>query len=127
MIELGKEFSSQGVSFVVISSNDVVKYPQDGPEPMMKRAAQKGYPFPYLYDETQEVARIYGAQVTPHVFLFDGAFNLQYRGAIDDNPDMESRPTNGYLRVAIEMILKGGGDQISPNTTRAIGCGVKWK
>ncbi len=125
MIEIGSEYADKGVSVVVISANDIAKYPQDGPAAMMKRAIEKGYPFPYLYDETQEVARSYGAQVTPHVFLFDGNLELKYRGAIDDNADRESRPTKEYLRDAIEATLNGSS--IPTVTTRAIGCGIKWK
>jgi len=127
MIELGKSYSAKGVGFVVISSNDVVKFPQDGPVPMMKRAALKGYPFPYLYDESQAVAHAYGALVTPHVFLFDSELKLRYRGGVDDNPDRESRPTKEYLRDALEALLMGENNRITPDVTRAVGCSVKWK
>lgn len=127
MIELGKEFRGKGVGFVVISSNDVVKYPQDGPVPMKKRAIEKGYPFPYLFDETQDVARTYGALVTPHVYLFDGNLKLRYRGAIDDNADYEPRPTKNYLRDAIESILQDEAGDLAYPSTRPVGCGVKWK
>lgn len=127
MIELGKAYSAKNVGFVVISANDIVKFPQDGPEPMMKRAAQKGYPFHYLFDETQDVAHAYGAQVTPHIFLFDGDMKLRYRGAIDDNPEREDRQTKEFLKDAIEAILTGSVESISPKTTKAVGCSVKWK
>ncbi len=127
MIALAREFQPLGVSFYVISSNDVIKFPQDGPVSMKERTIQKGYPFPYLYDESQEVARAYGAQVTPHVFLFDGDLILRYRGAIDDNADRDPRATKHYLRDAIETILAGRGTKPATATTRAIGCSVKWK
>jgi peroxiredoxin len=127
MIALAKEYQPRGVRFVVISSNDVVKFPQDSPEAMKERALQKDYPFPYLYDESQEIAHVYGALVTPHIFLFDGDFKLRYRGAIDDNPDKEKRATRDYLRDAIENILSGKPADVSPATTRAMGCSIKWK
>ena len=125
MISLGNEFIPQGVPFFVISSNDVVNYPQDGPDPMRARALQKGYPFPYLYDESQNVAREYGALVTPHVFLFDGAGKPRYRGALDDNPDLEARPTTTYLKDAIEAIIRHS--ETTPASTKPVGCSVKWK
>ena len=126
LIALGKEYSDKGVGIVIISSNDVAKYPQDGPAAMMKRAAEKGYPFPYLFDQSQDVAHAYGAQVTPHVFLFDGDLILRYRGGIDDNAEMEARPTRHYLKDAIDSIFSGN-NEISITTTRAVGCGIKWK
>jgi len=127
MIALGKEFQPKGVQFVLISANDVVKYPQDGPEPMKKRALDKGYPFPYLYDESQQVARAYGAQVTPHIFLFDGDLKLRYRGSIDDNPDRPDQVEHRYLGDAIQAILAGKADSIAAAKTHAVGCSVKWK
>ncbi len=127
MIELARKFEPKGVPFIVISSNDIIKYPQDSPTEMAKRAKQKNYPFPYLFDETQEVARLYGAQVTPHIFLFDSDLHLIYRGAIDDNPDKENRPTQEYLKDAIEALLANKPDLIKTSTTKAIGCSIKWK
>ena len=127
MIALGKEYLDKGVGFVVISVNDVVQYPADSFDNMKKRAADKGYPFPYLYDETQESAHAYGAQVTPEVFLFDGELILRYTGSIDDNPDNEKRPTKQHLKGAIEAILTGQPDKIVDSKTQARGCSVKWK
>jgi peroxiredoxin len=127
MSNLAREFTPKGVAFVVISSNDIIKYPQDGPAEMKKRALQKDYPFPYLYDESQSVAREYGALVTPHVFAFDSKGILRYRGAIDDNPDSEQRTTREYLHEALEAILAGNTAEIAMPTTRAVGCSVKWK
>jgi len=124
---LGSEYQSKGVAFFVISSNDVAKFPQDGPVAMKERAIQKGYPFPYLYDESQEIAHTYGAQVTPHIFVFDGDLILRYRGAIDDNPDREPRPVKDYLRDALDAILTGNLSAISASSTRAMGCSVKWR
>ncbi|MDP8238104.1 MAG: thioredoxin family protein [Candidatus Hatepunaea meridiana] len=127
MIALGNEYINKGVGFVLISANDIINYPQDSPENMKKRAAQKGFPFPYLYNETQDVARTYGAQVTPHVFLFDGDMKLRYRGAIDDDIDNPSRVKVTYLRDAIEAILSGAPTEIKYADTRPVGCSVKWK
>jgi len=127
MIALTRKYQEKGIPFFIISSNDIVKFPQDGPERMKERAAQKGYPFPYLFDESQEVARAYGAQVTPHIFLFDGDLKLRYRGAIDDNPDLENRPTINYLTDALDAVLRGQGAAVSTPATRALGCSLKWK
>lgn len=127
MIELGKTYIDKGVGFVLICANDAVRYPQDRFSEMKKRARQKGYPFPYLRDETQDVTRAYGAQVTPHVFLFDSDLVLRYRGAIDDNMELERRQTREYLKLAIEALLSGEAGKISDVKTRAVGCSVKWK
>jgi len=85
IIELAREYQPKGIAFVLINANDPVKYPEDSFENMKKRAREKGYPFPYLWDETQEVAKAYGAERTPEVFLFDGELKLRYHGTIDDN------------------------------------------
>lgn len=127
MIALGKEFIPQGVDFYLISVNDAVKYPQDSFPEMKRRAEMKGYPFPYLYDESQESARDYGAKVTPHVFLFDGDLTLRYRGLIDDNPDHPGEVKRHYLREALGLILQGLADRIEPTSTNPRGCSIKWK
>jgi len=127
MIALGNEYQDRGVGFVLICSNDIINYPQDSPENMKKRAEQKGYPFPYLWDETQDIAHSYGAQVTPHVFLFDGDMILRYRGAIDDNIDNPDRVRRIYLKDAIEAILAGTPEKIDETDTKPVGCSLKWK
>ena len=127
MIELGKEYKGKGIEFVLISANDVINYPADSFPNMKKRAAEKGYPFPYLYDESQDVARAYGGLVTPHAFLFDSGMNLVYSGAIDDNADNDSRPTVHYLKNAMELVLSGMPDKIEPKWTQPRGCSIKWK
>lgn len=126
LIKIAIEFSSRGVGFIAISSNDVVNYPQDGPELMSKVAIDLGYPFPYLYDESQEVAKAYDAACTPDIYVFDKFLKLKYRGQIDG-----SRPGNGIavtgadLRKALENLLLG--KEISTNQKPSMGCNIKWK
>ncbi len=124
MIALGKEFGARDVAFAVISSNDADKIPQDSFDEMRKRAEEKGYPFPYLYDEDQSAARSYGSTRTPEVFVFDRDRVLRYHGAIDS--DFEEGPDlQPYLRTALEQLLNGA--DISVPETRPVGCTMKWK
>ncbi len=124
--QLGREYQAKGIGFVAISSNDVVNYPQDAPHLMKKNAQELGYTFPYLYDETQEVAKAYDAACTPDFYLFDADMRLVYRGQLDD-----SRPGNGIpltgndLRNALDSLL--GGKEISAVQKPSIGCNIKWK
>ncbi len=118
-------YQSKGIGFIAISSNDVVNYPQDAPHLMKKVAAESGYSFPYLYDETQEIAKAYDAACTPDFYLFDGDMELVYRGQLDD-----SRPGNGIplsgsdLRTAMDALLHG---QENTQTQKpSIGCNIKW-
>jgi len=127
MMALGREFAGRGAPFVLISANDVVKYPADSFDNMKRRAADKSYPFPYLYDEPQSVARAYGAQVTPHIFLFDAEMKLVYRGALDDNADNPAAVKRHYLREALEAVSAASPDRIANPKTRPVGCSVKWK
>ena len=127
MIALGNEYLNKEVGFVMISANDKVNYPQDGPSRMKERAEAKEYPFPYLFNEDQLVAKAYGAQVTPHVFLFDGDMKLRYRGAIDDNMNGDKSDTTTYLKDAIDAILADSADKIEQADTKPVGCSVKWK
>lgn len=123
---LGREYLPRGVGFVAISSNDVSSYPADSPEQMVREAEDRGYPFPYLYDDSQEVAKSYHAACTPDFYLFDAAKKLVYRGQLDS-----SRPGNGVpvtgkdLRAAVDALLAGKppvADQIP-----SLGCNIKWK
>ncbi|WP_420400397.1 thioredoxin family protein [Flagellimonas sp.] len=124
--KLGKEYQSNGIGFVAISSNDVINYPDDAPHLMKQKAAEEGYTFPYLYDETQEVAKAYDAACTPDFYLFDGNLDLVYRGQLDD-----SRPGNGLpltgtdLRNAMDALL--AGKAIDSEQKPSIGCNIKWK
>lgn len=123
--KLGKEYQAKGINFVAISSNDVENYPQDAPHLMKEKAQEMDYTFPYLYDETQEVAKAYDAACTPDFYLFDGDLKLVYRGQLDD-----SRPGNGLpltgsdLRNAMDALLEG--KIIDPNQKPSIGCNIKW-
>jgi peroxiredoxin len=127
MIELGKAYQPKEIAFFLISVNDVVKYPMDNFTEMKKRAIAKGYPFPYLFDESQASAHEYGAQTTPHVFLFNSEMKLCYRGAVDDNPDKLPRETIHYLKDAIECLMAGNPEEILNAVTQPVGCSIKWK
>jgi peroxiredoxin len=126
LVKISNEFGVKGLSVIAISSNDVVNYPEDAPDLMKEQAIHSGYTFPYLYDETQEVAKAYDAACTPDFFMFDGSLKLVYRGQFDD-----SRPSNGLpvtgkdLRAAIEAAL--AGKAVNPQQTPSIGCNIKWK
>ena len=120
------EYRDKGLSVVAIVSNDLAQYPQDGPEGMLREAEDGGYHFPYLIDETQEVAKAFRAACTPDFFLFDGGKKLVYRGQFDG-----SRPGNGIpvtgedLRAAVDAVLAGGP---VPEVQRSsIGCNIKWR
>jgi peroxiredoxin len=123
---LAAEYQKRGVAVVAIASNDAQAFPQDGPEGMAREALDAGYTFPYLFDETQEVAKAYGAACTPDFFLFDRERRLFYRGQMDG-----SRPGNGVpvtgadLRKALDAVLAGGP---APEGQRpSLGCNIKWK
>lgn len=125
MIALQKEFADQGVQFLLISANDAEKYPVDSFPKMKEHADEKGFPFPYLYDETQATASAYGAERTPEVFLFDKTGTLQYHGTIDDNYENPEAVTAQYFRDAIQSVLNGTPP---PQTdTKPVGCTIKWK
>ena len=130
LLELDKELSEKGIPMIAISSNNIQTHPQDSPENMKIRAATKGFTFPYLYDETQEIAHAYNAERTPHVFLIarsgDG-FEVLYQGAIDNNANYRQPVpiTDTYLADAVEAYLQG--NSISPSQTPSVGCTIKWK
>jgi peroxiredoxin len=123
---LGRDYAPRGVGIVAISSNDVATHPADSPEQMVHEAEQRGYVFPYLYDQTQEVARAYHAACTPDFFLFDGSRKLVYRGQLDS-----SRPGNGIpvtgadLRAALDVVL--AGRPVAADQIPSLGCNIKWK
>ena len=124
LIDLAKRYQGKGVEFVLISSNDAGKVPEDSFDNMKQRAKDKEYPFPYLFDEAQGVARAYGARVTPHVFLFDSKHVLRYRGRVNDNKDQAQVKSNDLVD-ALDALL--AGKEIATNSTKAFGCGIKWK
>jgi len=125
MIELAKQYRDRGVAVVAINANDPVAYPDDRPERMAERARSKGYPFPYLWDEKQDVAHAYGALVTPHPMLFDKNRRLLFQGRIDDNYDHPDRVKSPYLRMALDAAL--AGKKIDPTERSVLGCSVKWR
>ncbi|MFO0946636.1 MAG: thioredoxin family protein [Planctomycetota bacterium] len=126
LVQLGKDFQANGAAVVAISSNDVTTHPDDGPRLMAKEAKQFGYTFPYLYDESQEVAKAYHAACTPDFFLFDKDRKLVYRGQMDDSRPDNGKPVTGAdLRAALDAILSG--KPIPEPQKPSIGCNIKWK
>lgn len=125
LVQYAEEYMSKGVGIVAISSNDVKNYPEDGPDKMREDAKRLGYPFPYLYDETQEVAKAYRAACTPDFFLFDSNQELVYRGQFDDSRPKDGKPVTGRdLREATDQIL--AGETVPEEQTPSIGCNIKW-
>ncbi|MDC0552212.1 thioredoxin family protein [Flavobacteriaceae bacterium] len=126
LIKISKKYKKSGLNIVAISSNDVEKYPQDGPSQMAKHAKKNGYDFPYLFDETQEVAKIYDAACTPDIYLYNYNNRLVYKGQIDDSRPGNNIPINGNDLVnAIEcLISKVENKRIQKPS---IGCNIKWK
>ena len=126
LVDIANGYQKKGVKFVAISSNDVEHYPQDGPKQMKVQAEKLNYPFPYLYDETQAIAKAYDAACTPDFFLFDEKLKLVYRGQMDDSRRGNSLPIDGAdLKNAMDCLL-----QNTPNTRKqkpSIGCNIKWK
>ncbi len=121
-----KEYQDRGVGIVAISSNDVENYPQDGPTKMAEESRKAGYTFPYLYDETQEVAKAYQAACTPDFFLFDLNHRLVYRGQFDDSRPSNDRPVTGKdLRAALDAVL--AGRPVNSEQKPSVGCNIKWK
>lgn len=125
VIAMQNEFALRGVKFAAIGANNAATHPADSFENMKLRAQEKGYNFHYLRDESQEVAKAYGAQRTPEVFLFDGEGKLSYHGRIDDNHEDVSKARSHDLRNAINAVLEGRSPD--PAETGAMGCTIKWK
>lgn len=125
LIELATHFDEEGAQFVLINSNDATNYPDDSFEAMKDRHDEKAFPFPYCYDESQEVAKAYGALCTPHCFVFDRQRVLKYKGRIDDNWKEPAKVTEHNLRDAIAALVK---DEEPPtHEVNAIGCSIKWR
>ena len=125
LISLQKDFGDRGVRFVLINPNDASRYPGDSYEAMQERAADKRFPFPYLYDETQETARAFDAACTPDIFVFDRERRLRYNGRLDDNWQDPGAVTREDLRRALEILLDGG--DIDFDVVPSMGCSIKWK
>ena len=125
MIAMGKTYQPKGAVFILINANDPARYPEDSFPEMVKRAKAKSYPFPYLHDEAQEIARSYGASRTPEVFLFDSQAVLRYHGRIDDNYENPTAVRDHDLREALDAILVGRLPARAD--TQPVGCTIKWK
>jgi AhpC/TSA family len=130
LARIGRDYEGK-IGIVAISSNDVETYPQDSPEEMKRQAERLGFRFPYLYDETQEVARAYDAACTPDIFLFDSEMKLVYRGQLDDSRPRRGESGNDIpvtgkdLRAAMDAVI--AGKRPDPNQRFAVGCNIKWK
>lgn len=126
LVRISDEYAEKGVGFVGISSNDAEKYPQDGPELMASHARECGYSFPYLYDETQAVARAYDAACTPDIYVFGADGRLYYRGRIDGSRPGNDVPLTGEdLRAALDSML--AGEPVPERQVPSAGCNIKWK
>jgi thiol-disulfide isomerase/thioredoxin len=126
LVRLANDYIPKGVGFVAISSNDVVNYPDDAPEKMKEIALELGYPFPYLYDESQEVAKAYFAACTPDFSIFDKDLKCVYRGQLDDSRPKNDKPVTGKdIRAALDAILNN--QPVSAHHIPSIGCNIKWK
>ncbi len=126
LVTLAHAYIPQGITFVAINSNDAKAYPDDSPQNMKKVAEDLNFPFLYLYDETQEVAKAYHATCTPDFFVFDKNLKCVYRGQFDDSRPGNDIPVTGKdLRAALECLLKG--EPIPDNQKPSIGCNIKWK
>lgn len=124
-VALAAEYAPRGLATVAISANDIVAYPQDGPLEMAALAADKGFGFPYCFDESQDVARAYGAVCTPDLYLFDAEHRLFYRGQFDGTRPGKGTATGEDLRAAIEALLAGDAPPDAPRPS--VGCSIKWK
>ena len=126
LVSLARDYQTKGISFVAISSNDAQAYPEDGPDKMKAYAAQLGYPFPYLYDESQAIAKAYEAACTPDFFIYDADLKLAYRGQLDDSRPGNQTVCDGKdIRAALDAMLRG--EKPSPRQRPSIGCNIKWK
>nr|VFJ77692.1 MAG: Peroxiredoxin [Candidatus Kentron sp. FM]VFK24807.1 MAG: Peroxiredoxin [Candidatus Kentron sp. FM] len=126
LIAFTKEYQSKGLSVVGINANDVTTHPDDSPEKMVEEVSKFGYTFPYLFDESQDVAKAYRAACTPDFFLFDSDRRLVYRGQFDDSRPKNDLPVTGDdLRAAVDALL--AGQAIGTDQKASLGCNIKWK
>ncbi len=126
LVKIALDYQSKGVSFIAISSNDIVNFPNDSPQLMKENALENNFTFPYLYDETQEVAKLYDAACTPDIYLFDADLKLVYRGQIDDSRPQNGIPVTGVdLRYALDCLLENKPNHCPQKPS--MGCNIKWK
>lgn len=125
LLEVAREYEARGVQFIGVCSNDPERYPDDSFESMAERARAKDYPFPYLQDETQEVAQAYEAACTPDFYVFDADRTLVYRGRFDETRPDQGEPHGGDLRQALDELLETG--EVTMEQKPSMGCNIKWK
>ncbi len=126
LVRLASDYQGRGVALVAISSNDAAAYPEDGPEEMTRSGRELGYSFPYLYDQTQDVARAYSAACTPDFFLFDAGLKLAYRGRLDASTPGNGLPVSGAdLRAALDALLAGRA--VDAQQQPSLGCSIKFR
>lgn len=126
LVRLAHDYQAKAVGFIAINSNDAVAYPEDAPDKMAKVAEEWGYPFPYLYDEDQSVAKAYQAACTPDFYIFDQDLRCVYRGQLDDaRPGNAITPNGQSIRQALNQLL--AQQPVSTNQKTSIGCNIKWK
>jgi peroxiredoxin len=126
LVRVARDYQERGVGFVAISSNDATGYPEDAPDRMKEVARKLGYPFPYLYDETQQVAKSYQAACTPDFYVFDRALHCVYRGRLDESSPGNGKPLTGAdLREALEAVLND--KPVNVDQHPSMGCNIKWR
>ena len=126
IVQISKDYQNSGIKLIAISSNDIINYPDDSPSEMKKVAIKENFTFPYLYDETQTIAKNYDAACTPDFFIFNSSNKLVYRGQLDDSrPGNNITVTGGDVRNALESLINF--EEINPVQKPSIGCNIKWK
>jgi len=126
LVAIANEYLHKGIGFIAINSNDIIKYPEDAPLEMIKIAKENNYPFPYIFDESQEAAKAYDAACTPDFYLFDDQLKLVYRGQLDSSRPGNDIPVTGTdLRLAIDCVLKNTLQPVPQKPS--MGCNIKWK
>jgi len=126
LARLARDYQPKGIQFVAISANDVANYPEDSPDNMARFARQNGFTFPYLYDETQDIAKAYGAACTPDFYIFNQDDECVYRGQLDDSRPGNNMPVTGKdVRQALDALL--AGEEVLSDQIPSIGCNIKWK
>jgi peroxiredoxin len=124
LVEVARDYSARGVRFLAVNSNDAERYPRDSLEAMRERVREEQWPFPYLHDESQEAARSWTAQVTPHVYVLDADLRVRYEGA-PDSDHLDPAEGAAWVREALDAVL--AGREVSRAATTPVGCSIKWK
>ena len=124
LVDVAREYEPRGVGFLAVNSNDADRYPDDSLEAMRSRVEAEDWPFPYLHDSSQDAARDWAAQVTPHLYVLDGELRIRYEGAPDAD-HMDPSQGASWLRAALDAVL--AGEQPRPAATEPVGCSIKWR